>query len=223
MKNFNVFYASLDSNLYFLFDFNVFFKYYINMEKILLNEIDKIVELLKENKIIALPTDTIYGFSCLATSDETIDRLYKIKERNESKQFIILVGKNYNLSHLVRPSDEILEFVSKNSPAPLTMIVEKNPTAPISRHFSLPTLAIRIPDDEFLQNILDKVGFIISTSCNIQGEPPLNTWQEIATNFPSIDGLVKRDNLPASKPSTIVDLTSTPFNIIRQGEYVVSD
>ena len=193
------------------------------MEKIALHETDKIVNLLNNDQIVALPTDTIYGFSCLADCDETIERLYKLKQRNESKQFIILVGKNYDLTQLIKVTDKIRNFIDSNSPAPLTMIVSKNPTAPLSSQFSLDTLAIRIPDDEFLQNILDKVGFMISTSCNVQGQPPLNTWQEIATKFPAIDGLVIRDNLPASKPSTIVDLTSTPFKIIRQGEYVVSD
>lgn len=193
------------------------------MEKIALHETDKIVNLLNNDQIVALPTDTIYGFSCLADCDETIEQLYKLKQRNESKQFIILVGKNYDLKQLIKVTDKIRNFIDSNSPAPLTMIVSKNPTAPLSSQFSLDTLAIRIPDDEFLQNILDKVGFMISTSCNVQGQPPLNTWQEIATKFPAIDGLVIRDNLPASKPSTIVDLTSTPFKIIRQGEYVVSD
>lgn len=193
------------------------------MEKLSKNDISKIVKMLKEDKVIAMPTDTIYGFSCLATSDIAIQKIYKFKQRNNSKQFILLVSKDFDLKQLINASPEIFEFIKNNSPAPLTMIVEKNTSAKLSPSFLLPTLAIRIPDNSFLQAILKQVGFLVSTSCNLEGQPNLNNPKEIEKTFLQLDGIVVSKQESNLKPSTIVDLTKNPYEILRQGDYEINN
>ena len=191
------------------------------MKTIQKENIDEIVKTLEENKIIAIPTDTIYGFSCLADNDDVLQRLYAIKKRDEQKACIILLSKNSDFKSIVK-DEKVLEFIEKNIPAPLTMIVEKGDYFRLAKGFSLPTIAIRIPDDEFLQSILDKVGYMISTSCNIQGEPSINDYNEIKIKFPQIDAIVEKEISKASLSSTIIDLTCNPYKVIRQGDYVVN-
>lgn len=190
------------------------------MKTINIENIDEIVKTLNENKIIAIPTDTIYGFSCLASSDEAVKKLYALKQRDEQKACIILVSEDIKIEDFVK-EENIADFIKANSPAPLTMIIEKGEYFNLASTFTLPTIAIRIPKDEFLQKILKRVGYMISTSCNIQGEPSLNDYNLIKETFPDLDAIVEKEANTLAKSSTIVDLTVSPYKVIRQGDYVL--
>ena len=190
------------------------------MKRLNIKQIDEIVEVVTSGGIVALPTDTIYGFSCLATNNEAIKRLCSLKNRDDGKQFILLVSSKFNLNNLLDMSDGIREFISAHTPNNLTMIVNKKNTIKLADIFELPTLAIRIPNNEFLEAILDKVGYMVSTSCNLQGEPFLNDYNSIIEAFPGIDAIVEAESRDAS-PSTIVDLTGNDIKVVRQGEYII--
>lgn len=190
------------------------------MKKIACDDIEAIVDVLNQDKVIAIPTDTIYGFSCLATSETAVKKIYELKRRSEQKSFIILVSKSYDLNKIVKDKN-LISFIRNNTPAPLTMIVNKSDDLKLSSSFYLPTIAIRIPDDDFLQKILAKVGYMVSTSCNIQGEPNINNFVSIEETFTSLDAIVELEEKQDTKPSTIVDLTSSPIKILRQGDYVL--
>ena len=190
------------------------------MQKIDCEDINSIVEVLEKDKVIALPTDTIYGFSCLPTSEKAVHKIYDLKRRSEQKSFIILLSKKYDFTQVL--SDlHCIDFIKNNTPAPLTMIVNKSDNFKLSKHFYLPTIAIRIPDNGFLQSILDRVGYMVSTSCNIQGEPNINDYLEIERTFPALDAIVEFEEKKDVKPSTIVDLTSNPIKVLRQGDYIL--
>lgn len=191
------------------------------MEVLNTMDIDKIVGYLNSGGIVSLPTDTIYGFSCLATDDTAISRLCKMKNRDDGKQFILLVSKFLELSELIDFNDNVKSFINLHTPANLTMIVNKNKDVKLADIFELSTLAIRVPNNDFIQSVLDKVGYMVSTSCNVQGEPYINDYKEIMTTFPNIDAIVVADSNQAS-PSTIVDLTGDAIKIVRQGDYIIN-
>ena len=191
------------------------------MERLNKKEVNKVVQLLKEEKVVALPTDTVYGFSCLPTSDRAVKKLCELKHCDDEKLFIVLVSKNYNLDNLIECNGSVLDFIKSNTPNPLTMIVNKKSGLKLSKNFHLPTLAIRVPNDAFLQSVLNEVGFMISTSCNIHGEPNINSVNEIIDKFDDLDAIVIDNPNQNAKPSTIVDLTSSEIKIIRQGDYVL--
>ena len=186
------------------------------------NEIDKISNCILNGGIVALPTDTIYGFSCLATDNNSINKLCKMKQRDEGKQFIVLVSDKLNLGELIDINEEIQDFIDKHTPNNLTMIVNKAKGLKLADVFCLSTLAIRIPKNRFLQSILDKVGYMVTTSCNLQGEDYLNDYKSIMSKFPDIDLVVADKCVYNSKPSTIVDLTQCNPVIVRQGDYLIN-
>lgn len=183
--------------------------------------IEEIIQELKNGGVVALPTDTIYGFSCLATDDNAVKKLCQMKACDDAKLYIVLVSKNYNLDDLVELTEAQREFIKNNTPNPLTMIVNKNPNQKLAQNFYLPTIAIRIPNDNFLQAILDRIGFMISTSCNIHGEKPINDFDTIKLEFDGLDAIVYEDDTnKISTSSTIVDLTTGDYRILRQGDCV---
>ena len=183
--------------------------------------ISEIVNLIKQGKIVALPTDTIYGFSCLATSNKAVKKLCELKRCADDKLFILLVSKNYDLNNLAVLNEQTKKFISKNTPNPVTMILQKNKNLKLAKNFYSPTIAVRVPDNEFLQQILEHVGFMISTSCNVHGQANLTNFKDIKNTFSSLDAIVECNNVNYNSSSTIVDLTTLDHKILRQGNYVV--
>ncbi len=170
---------------------------------------EETVSLLKEGKVGVIPCDTIYGICAIADA-ERAERIYEIKERPQNKSFITLLSKEQVKKHGYEVPDEILSLW----PAPLTAIVYGRDGR---------THAIRVPDDAYLERIVSSVGPIWSTSVNISGQASLNKTEDILKVFDNrIDFLVRKEGLSDSaQPSTLLDCTTKPFRVIRQGAFQV--
>ena len=81
------------------------------------------------------------------------------------------------------------------------------------------TVAIRVPDDPFLQSILEDVSELYSTSVNFEGKPELNDVKEIKKPFKKkVDAIGYIKDKKFSQSSTILDVSIYPFKILREGE-----
>ena len=128
--------------------------------------INEALKVLKSGGIILYPTDTIWGIGCDATNEKAVERIYQIKERNESKALITLVG-NYNqlLNYTKIKSKE-----AKNS-SPTTIIYPKVKGLAKNLLAYDKSAAIRIVQNEFCKKLILKFNnAIVSTSANISGE-----------------------------------------------------
>ena len=170
----------------------------------------KIVSLtLLNNGVAILPSDTLYGFSCIQGRGEK--KIEEIKGRGAGKHFLKLALKE-QLDQLTPelPDKKLLSYW----PGPLTLILKgiKNPTE-----------GIRVPDNQFIQNILTEVGQpIISTSVNYSGQSPMTSIEEIIEEFEDkVDLIVDAGVLPLSLPSTIIDLSTGIPRLVRQGQLKV--
>lgn len=165
-------------------------------------------EILLNNGVAVLPCDTIYGFVSLPGEAE--ERIKFIKGRDAGKHFLKLIKPEY-LSSLTdyKPDKKLISYW----PGPLTLIVPGKKGG---------SEGVRVPDNRFLLEILDKVGGpIISTSVNRSGGAPLNDISEIIAAFEDkTDLIVDGGELPYSLPSTILDVTSVPFKIVRRGDLI---
>lgn len=189
------------------------------MRKFKKSDVCEIVSVLKADGVIAMPTDTIYGFSCLA-NEKAIAKLIQMKKCGNNKMFILLVSESYPLEKLVNLNNKMKDFIKQNTPNPVTMILPKSQNAFLPGQFNIDTRAIRMPKDDFLQSILNEVGFMISTSCNIHSAENLNDPQMIQKTFPQLDAIVENESPQDEIASTIVDLTFQQVKIIRQGSYI---
>ncbi len=165
---------------------------------------------LRDCSIAVVPCDTIYGI--VGIVPETDELIRKVKGRGEINPFLQLAG---NLKAVETISSQKLppEFTCL-WPGPVTFIIED--TDGHSR-------AIRIPDDPFLQRLLNDLDlFLYSTSVNKSGSPHLDRISSIKDIFSGEIGLiVDKGDLSGGKPSTLVDIRSKPFKILRQGELVI--
>jgi len=189
------------------------------------NQLIKIADLFLRGLVVAYPTDTIYGLGCLAENKKAIDKISKIKKRIDTKCYIMLM-KNFCMVHdyclVSKKQNEYLRtvWVSKsmdlNHPENLsnkeavTVILKSRG---LLKHLENKdgNLAVRIPKNQFLLNLLKKINKpIISTSLNISGQPTLtevdNLEKNLANNFP--DAVINIGVLKNKKPSRLIDITN---------------
>jgi L-threonylcarbamoyladenylate synthase len=179
----------------------------------------KIVSLIKSGKVGVIPTDTIYGLVGLALNQNSIQRMYKIKGRDKSKPFIILISDISELEKFgVILSVDHQKFLQKYWPGKLSAIIpfSKQNMEYLSRGFN--TLSFRLPDDESLVKLLRQTGPLAAPSANPEGKPPATNATEILEYFDGkIDFIVDVGTITDSA-STLVDLSGTKPKILRQGD-----
>lgn len=182
---------------------------------------EKIAVLLRSGGIAVLPTDTVYGFHCAASRIASVEKILDIKgEEKRGKGFILLACDLAMVDTLVSswPADA-REILSKAWPAPLTAIL-----AASKRVGSLltgdRTIAVRVPDLSELRMIIEMVGEpIISTSANKSGRKTATRIRDIQRAFPGLAAYMSRRGRGSALPSTVVDFSMSPPDLIRAGRY----
>ncbi|MBR1918318.1 MAG: L-threonylcarbamoyladenylate synthase [Spirochaetales bacterium] len=169
---------------------------------------ERIASLLRENRVGVIPCDTIYGISACANR-ESAERILEIKRRPKNKSFITL-----STIELLKSSDLLVpERLYSIWPAPLTAIL---------RDSRGETHAVRVPDDRFIQKLIPLSGPIWSSSVNFSGEPSLNDFDSIYSAFSGlVDFIIRKPMRSGGLPSTLVNCTTEPWSVLREGAYPV--
>ena len=173
------------------------------------------VSSLKNNKVIIFPAETMYGFSCSFYSDKAINEIFKIKKRNNNKQFIVLTGSFEMAQNIVNIDNKKIEFLKKYNywPNHLTIIFN-------SKDNRYKTLALRYSNSGYITELFKKIDFpIISTSVNYSDSPVITDIKLIKKEFnKKIDYINTISPLFKGKASTIIDFTTDKILLIREGE-----
>lgn len=184
-------------------------------------EIDKVVELLKAGKIGVMPTDTIYGIVGSALNPETVEEIYTLREREKDKPFIILISSLDDLKKFgVELTKEQKDFLEKNWPNPLSVILVVSAKEFKYLHRGKNSLAFRMPKNEKLLELLRQTGPLVAPSANPEGVKPAETTEEAKKYFGSKVAFYIDGGELKSKPSTIIQLYEDGKRIIlRQGNF----
>ncbi len=180
----------------------------INLKQIKKAEIDLIVDYLKQGKVIAYPTDTVYGLGCDARDASAIMRINKIKGERGKKALLVLISDFKMLKKYCFVSTAQLEYLEKNWPGPMTAILKRRPILPEELTGGLNSLAVRLPKNDFLIKLISKAGFpIVSTSLNMKGERPLLNVKNLESHFKHLPDLtIDAGDCRRTKPSRLVDI-----------------
>ncbi len=183
-------------------------------------EIHNTLFVLKKGGLILYPTDTVWGIGCDATNATAVKKIYKLKQRTDSKALICLVNNYSMLERHVDNMPKIAYNILDLAVNPTTIIYD-NP-AGIAENLiaSDNTLAIRIVEHDFCKKLISYLGKpLVSTSANISGQPTPKCFEEISQEvLKGVDYVV---NLPHekkdAKPSTIIKLSNDgTIKIIRE-------
>lgn len=184
--------------------------------------IERTIRTLKQGGSVIYPTDTVYGLGVNALDERAVRRLFKIKERPPKKAVPIIV-RDIEMAKKVAFFDKKKEKILRAVwPGQVTVVLPKREILPAVLTGGEWTVGTRIPDYRFTEILMEKLEFpITTTSANISGNPPSGNIDEVLEQFKSKalkpDLVLDVGNLPESKPSTVLDLTSSRAKILRIG------
>ena len=183
-------------------------------------DIVQCLKVLSAGGLILYPTDTVWGIGCDATNEEAVSRVYQLKQRNDSKAFIVLIDSADHLDHYVVDVPAIARELIDVAVKPLTIIYEGAYNLAPNLLGAEDSVGIRIPNDEFCHRLCEHFGKpIVSTSANISGQPTAKTFAEIDDAIVGgVDHVVeyRRGDITPHQPSNIILLSRDgTFKIIR--------
>lgn len=169
---------------------------------------------------VVLATDTVYGVACDLWNPEAIERLYWAKRRPERLAIPVLVSDVAGVRAVAREEPPALAALAARFwPGGLTLVVRRRPEVPAVLCAGGDTVAVRLPDHAFSRRLIAAAGGALAvTSANISGQPAPRTAQEALAALEGRVALVV-DGGPCAlgMASTVVDLTASPPQVLRQG------
>ena len=173
---------------------------------------------LRQGKLVAFPTDTVYGLGADLFNPVAIEGLYTAKGREATKAIAVLVGRLSDLLLVTAGMSAAAERLTERFwPGPLTLVVNRQPGLPDTLS-SLPTVGVRMPDHVLALTLLRTIGPLAVTSANISGAESAVTAGEVLAQLGGRISLVlDGGQTPGGSPSTVVDCTGTEPVIIRIG------
>ena len=143
-------------------------------------EIDICVKTLRAGGIIVYPTDTIWGIGCDATNAAAVDKLFTLKNREETKSLIILVDGTSMLERYVEEVPEIAYQLVEVTDTPMTIIYPKGRSLAPGVCATDGSVGIRVCGDSFCSELISRFRKpIVSTSANFSGMPSPQFFGEI--------------------------------------------
>ena len=174
--------------------------------------------ILLNGGLIAIPTDTVFGLACIYDDKRAIEKIKRLKQRDEAKPLPMMCSDLAMVKSVAETDARIERVISRLTPGPLTMVMQKKDTVMGYVTNGLATIGIRIPNDKDILSLIDYLDKpLLVTSCNISNEPSIRYYKDVIDIFfDKIDLIVRKDAL-SQVASTIVDLTSDELKILREG------
>lgn len=143
----------------------------VNMKEYTKNQVHEVACAFNEHKIIALPTDTVYGVGVKYGDLEDLERLKRAKHRPETKPIPMMVSNVEQMKQVALVDERIEKIADKFLPGALTLVVNVKDSVDSAYTNGLSTIAIRIPDEKFILDVIDELNCpILVTSANQSGE-----------------------------------------------------
>ena len=181
------------------------------------------VDALEAGEVIGYPTDTVYGLGCDLLNKKAVDRLYAIKGMDRKKELAFICPDLADIAKYAVVEKQHYRVLKHYLPGPYCFILEATREVPKLIQSKRKTVGIRIPDHEIIRAITRELGRpVISTTAQREGEDPHVDPDEIDEAFKGLAMVIEAGG-GGSVPTTIIDLTTTPPTIVREGLGSVED
>lgn len=173
---------------------------------------------LHSGRLVAFPTDTVYGVAAPAFDGAAVAQIYEVKGRPGEKSIPVLIGSLEDLDRVAVALPEGVRRLAESFwPGPLTVIVRKRPEIPPEVSAG-ETVGVRIPAHWTTLELLTAAGPLATSSANLSGGPNALTAAEVAEALGDRVGLVlDGGRTPGGTPSTVVDCSGEAPRILREG------
>lgn len=181
------------------------------------NEIDELAKILKNNGVISVPTDTVFGLCARINSKIAHDKLMKVKNRPIDKSFPVMCANEEQIRSIAIVNENAEKLINAFMPGPITLVLKKKNNLPNYITNGKDSVAVRMATSKAIEKLIIKTESpIFMTSANQSGKKECTNLDEIEKACPLLDGMME-GNVLFSKGSTIVDCISEKIKILRTG------
>lgn len=188
------------------------------------DQLDILVDAVKQGEVIAFPTETVFGLGIVYDSKIAMDRLKWAKQRPESKPFTLMVSDVSWIEQFADTKKDDWKIINRFMPGALTLIFNRKKEVDSRITNGYDTIGIRCPDDPFVLELISRVGKpLLVPSANISGMPAATSTQEVLDQLDGRISLVVDGVCGSSEASTIISLVEDRPVLIRQGKIQLSE
>ncbi len=175
--------------------------------------------------VIIYPTETLYGIGALASSEKSAEKVFDIKGRPHGSPIPVLGRDITMLERLVEFNKTAASLAEEFWPGPLTLVLKDKGKLPPLITAGTRKAAVRVSAHPFVIRLFNELDSpVTSTSANPSGGLNLLEFKEIFDTFNGkVELIIDSGNIPPSKGSTVVDATTIPPGIIREGDITFRD
>ncbi len=193
---------------------------YSNIYKPNLNNLRKAKKNIKNNNLIGLPTETVYGLAGNAYSKKSVKKIFIIKKRPFLNPLIVHFRNFEDLKKDAIYNNYFIKLYKSLCPGPITFILKKKRSSKISKivNGGKKTIAVRFPKHTVAQKLLKLINFpLAAPSANISSKLSPTSAEDVVDEFgKKLKFILDGGRCKIGLESTIVDLTSYP-TILREG------
>lgn len=176
------------------------------------------VDLLKNEQVVALATETVYGLAASAFSPKAINQIYTLKNRPQQNPLIVHVYDVQECLKYALPPESFAQLTEVFWPGPLTCILPVKDDCILPQvRANLPTCAFRCPSHPLIREVLREISPLVAPSANISGRPSSTKKEHIENDFGKDFPVLASSNALLGIESTIIAYQQEKWCIARQG------
>ena len=184
------------------------------------DNIKKAGRMLREGKLVAFPTETVYGLGADAFNEEAVKAVYKAKGRPSDNPMIVHIADFDGINSLAAEvTDDMKKLACALWPGPLTMVCKKVGKLPKVTTGGLDTVGIRMPENEIARAMIKNAGVpVAAPSANLSGKPAPTKKEHVIHDLDGrVDCILTGDDSRVGIESTVIDMTGDVPVILRPG------
>lgn len=187
---------------------------------------DELVGIMRGGGLVAVPTETVYGLAGNGLDEKAVAEIYEVKGRPEVKPLSLMVHDAASMErYCENVPPQAYTLAKKFWPGPLTIVMKAKPCVPEIVRAGGETVGLRCPDHPLTLELLEKSGVpFAAPSANPSGEPSPKNADSVLKYFDGkIDAVLDGGECGIGCESTLIDLSCTPYRILRQGALPVDE
>jgi L-threonylcarbamoyladenylate synthase len=189
-------------------------------------KVDAAIAAFDAGGVVAIPTDTVYGFAAEVSHPAAVAKLFTLKDRPMTVPVPVLVDSVDQIAYLGVEWNEYASRLGRAFwPGAITIIVPVPHDLAVLLGSQSDTVGFRIPDDDLMRRVIAVLGPLAVSSANLHGQPACTTAFEVMEQFrdrPELDGVIDGGER-SGDVSAVVDLTTNQWRVVREGAITAAD
>jgi tRNA threonylcarbamoyl adenosine modification protein (Sua5/YciO/YrdC/YwlC family) len=189
-------------------------------------KVDAAIAAFDAGEVVAIPTDTVYGFAAEVSHPSAIAKLFSLKNRPHNVPLPVLVDSVDQIAYLGVEWDEHASRLGRAFwPGAMTIIVPVPHELGVLVGSENDTVGFRIPDDDLMRRMIAVIGPLAVSSANLHGQPACRSAYEVLEQFrnnPDLAGVIDGGER-SGDVSAVVDVTATQWRVVREGAITAAD